>query len=100
MVWIDNSQGIDWVANTDENTDETIPSAILIIGDRGSGKTTAGEGLKYYYYKQQYTILTITDAKDDLEAGFSTFEVEKDYHKRLLRRTGCPMTKIPTKGVK
>lgn len=96
MVWIDNSQGIDWVSNTDETTDEPIPTAMLILGDRGAGKSMFSEGVQFFYYKQGFTMITLMDAKDDIEAGFSMFEVEKDYHKRLLRRTGCPMMKIPT----
>jgi len=97
MAWIDNSQGIDRVSITDENTDQPIPIAALIVGDRGSGKTTVAEGIKNYYRENGYTVITIADAKDDLEAAFSMFEVAAPYHLRKLRQTGTPIKKIPTK---
>jgi len=69
----------------------------FLYGKSGTGKTLAVESLIEEYKRAGYTILVLSDVKDEWEMGFSMFEPRKPYHLYHLRKIGKP---IQTQQVK
>lgn len=96
MARIDMQDGISRVTLTDENAKVT-PQIILVNGGVGSGKSIGSEGIVNYYYRNGYTVISLSDVKDQIEQGFSMFEPKEYYHLENIRRYGSPKGSIPTK---
>lgn len=76
---------------------KVIPLNILIYSSSGGGKTLAEEQIADYYHRNGFTVISLTDVKDELELGFCMFEPTAQYHKANLRTYGCPTQAKPTK---
>ncbi len=69
----------------------------LILGCAGSGKSMATELIVYRLWKAGYTIIIITDFKDNMEYALSMFKPREKWHLRILERLGITPEAIPTK---
>ena len=96
MAVIDSSESISRVKLVDAEG-QVIPLNILIYSGSGGGKTVAEEEIADYYHRHGWTIISLSDVKDELEQGFSMFDPHSYYHLRKLKRYGCPIGKRPTK---
>jgi hypothetical protein len=72
-------------------------SFTFIFAKAGTGKTLSIESLIEEYKKLGYTILILSDVKDEFEMGFALFEPRKPYHIYHLRKIGKPIQKQEVK---
>lgn len=71
------------------NKDKTFNSEFVFFYARPRfGKSIAVESLIELYHKAGYTILCLSDVKDEWEFGYAMFEPEKKYHLDRLKREG------------
>jgi len=71
------------------NMNKSFNSEFVFIFARPRyGKTLAVESLLELYHKAGYTILCLSDVKDDWELGYSMFMPEKQYHLNRLKKDG------------
>jgi len=71
--------------------------SVFIYARPNWGKTLAMESLVEEYHRAGYTVLILSDVKDEIEFGYAMFEPQKPYHINHLRKIGKP---IETKDVK
>jgi hypothetical protein len=66
MAVIDSSESISRVKLVDAEG-QVIPLNILIYSGSGGGKTVAEEEIADYYHRHGWTIISLSDVKDELE---------------------------------
>lgn len=70
---------------------------LLISGNTGSGKSICTETLAEEYYHKGYTVIYITDVKDNFEPAFAMFKPDSNWHLNLLRKYGKEPCAMPVK---
>jgi hypothetical protein len=86
-----------YITLLDEDNKTISNSMIFLYGAPGTGKTLSMESLIEEFHDRGYTVLILSDVKDNFEFGFSMFEPEKPYHVHMLQKIGKP---IKTRKVK
>jgi hypothetical protein len=87
-------ESIDNLQFSVKNKDNSVNSEFVFFFARpGYGKTLACESLIELYHKAGYTILCLSDVKDEWELGYAMFEPEKPYHLNRLRKDGIKPNK-------
>jgi len=72
-----------------KNRDKSVNSEFVFIFARPRyGKSLVVESLIELYHKAGYTILCLSDVKDEWEFGYSMFKPEKKYHLSRLKSEG------------
>lgn len=61
---------------------------IGLICKSGEGKTLSASGLAQRFKAMEYTVIFLSDVKDEIELGFAQFEPKERYHLDLLARQG------------
>jgi len=74
-----------------------VPMNCLVVATVGAGKSLVGEQIAHFFYRNGYTIISLSDVKDAYEFGFCMFEPTAPYHRRKLHKFGCPIGGVPTK---
>jgi hypothetical protein len=69
----------------------------LVVAGVGAGKTLCSEQIANFFYRNGFTIISLSDVKDAFEFGFCMFEPTAPYHRRKLHKFGCPLGGVPTK---
>lgn len=77
--------------------DPKVPKHTLIVGASGCGKSMTMEAFANFYYENGYTIISVTDTKDNLEVAFSMFKPIEDYHLKFNEMCQIPIKSMPTK---
>jgi hypothetical protein len=72
-------------------------SFTFLFAKAGTGKTLSIESLVEEYKRAGYTILILSDVKDEWEMGYAMFEPRKPYHLYHLRKIGKPIQKQEVK---
>lgn len=76
------------------NKDKSVNSEFVFVFARPRyGKSLAVESLIELYHKAGYTILCLSDVKDEWELGYAMFEPKKAYHLNRLKKEGTKPSK-------
>lgn len=75
-----------------KNRDGSMENVFIFeYAKSGYGKSLAMESAIQEFHRAGYTVLILSDAKDEWEMGFAMFEPEKRYHKNTLIKHGKPI---------
>jgi len=94
---IDGTGGRDRIIIPTNEYGTPYPMNLLVYGNVGSGKSIAAEQIVNFYYRNGYTIISLSDVKDTIEFGFSMFPPKARYHLWNLRKFNCPQHRMPVK---
>lgn len=80
------------------NADKTISNEMIsVYAKSGYGKSLQIEACIEEFHRAGYTILILSDVKDEIEFGFAMFPPKKPYHVHILNKIGKP---VKTQNVK
>lgn len=94
---ITNTDNVARIDCANSTTGLVDPMNILVTGSVGSGKSFCDEEILSMLHDNNYTVISLSDVKDGLEFGFCMFDPKVEWHKRKLRKFGCPQGGKPTK---
>jgi len=81
-----------------KHKDGSFPNCFTFIFARsGYGKTLFMESLIEEFYRAGYTVLILSDVKDEFELGYAMFPPKKPYHLNRLKNDGKPIETKPVK---
>lgn len=80
-----------------ENDGSILNGFTFLYGKSGFGKSLYMESLMEEYYRAGYTVICLSDVKDEFELAFAMFEPQKPYHVRRLKFDGKPIKTYPVK---
>jgi hypothetical protein len=80
-----------WDIEVENNSHNYIANNIIVHN------TMNAEQIVNLYYRNGYTVISLSDVKDGVEFGFSMFRPTAPYHLAKLNQFGCPIETIPTK---
>ena len=97
MPYVDTSSGVAVVDYRDRKTGKFLSEQNLIVGSSGIGKGLMMEYLVYLYWMNGYTIISLTDVKNEFEFAEAMFKPKEPYHVNALRKWGCRMQPMDIK---